>query len=206
MKVPKLDGLHISVADDNVVEIAANVRASNCSINISGARNIVRISEDCVLNSLRIVITSDDNVICLGQGVQYNGAIFQKRVNGNQVHIGAQSTFGQANIICGEGRRVTIGENCMFAWSIEIRTTDSHGLYDLDSGERLNPGEDITVGDNVWVAAKTHLMKGTGIPDGCVVAMGSFTNSRYEEPACVLAGAPAQIVRRKVRWEREELG
>ena len=94
----------------------------------------------------------------------------------------------------------------MIAWNVEIRTTDSHAIFDENTDERLNPGSDIFVGNHVWVGAKAFLMKKTHIPDGCVVSLGSITNSRFDEAACVLGGSPAKIVRRNIRWERELIG
>jgi len=47
----------------------------------------------------------------------------------------------EVHIAVTENSKVLIGEDCMLANDIDIRTGDSHSVIDMETGERLNfPG------------------------------------------------------------------
>ena len=57
---------------------------------------------------------------------------------GARVIIGAGSTAETALVVAQAGD-VVIGEDCMFSFGSEIRTTDTQAISDIDCGERINP-------------------------------------------------------------------
>ncbi len=161
------NGLTINGAEGNEIIVADGISAEASSITIKGRNNRIVIDRNCILRNARVVIESDGNSVSMGVGVRFTGSIIQKRAPGNRVVLGAGSSFGQVNFVCGEGTLIDIGEDCMFAWGIEVRSTDSHAIFDVQSDKRLNPGEDIVVGRHVWVAAKSTLLKGARVSSGC---------------------------------------
>lgn len=118
------------------------------------------------------------------------------------LEIGADTSFrGNVAIHASEGCRLSIGEDCMFSSNILVRTTDSHAIYDLDSGTRINPDDDIVIGNHVWVGEGVKILKAVRIGDGSVIGAGSVVSG--EIPAnCVAAGIPARVLRENIRWER----
>ena len=122
--------------------------------------------------------------------------------SGARVEIGAQTSFRKdVGIHASDGCRVIIGADCMFSSNILVRTTDSHAIIDLDSGERVNPDADIEIGDHVWIGEGVRILKGARIGSGSVIGMGSVVTG--EVPASsVAAGAPLRVLRRNIRWER----
>ena len=56
--------------------------------------------------------------------------------------------------------KVKIGEDCMFAYDIDIRTGDSHSIIDKNSGKRINYAQDISIGNHVWLASHCRILKG----------------------------------------------
>ena len=91
-----------------------------------------------------------------------------------------------------------------FSNKIIVRTSDSHPIYDLTSGERINSPKPVIIGRHVWIAPDSKIMKGAIIGDGCII--GSNTMVSKQIPANALAvGMPAKVVKEGVRWTREDI-
>lgn len=90
----------------------------------------------------------------------------------------------------------------MFAYASTIQTTDHHNVYDLKTNKLLNQDNNVIIGSHVWITRNCDIGKGSVIPDGCIVAIKSFVNKKFEEPNCILGGLPAKIVKRNIRWEK----
>lgn len=165
-----------------------------------GHGNRIVVGEGATMQDLRVRFVGNDSRVVLGAGCTWKGYIL---VYGNRrtVTIGERSTAIGVFIVCRDAD-VTIGSGCMFSRDIEVRATDVHGIYDRETGVRLNPPAPVVVGDRVWVAAKATLSKGTVIRDDSVVGAMSFLNRAYDEPNVVIAGAPGRIVRRNITWRR----
>ena len=78
------------------------------------------------------------------------------------------------------GKKIQIGEGCLFSNNIEIHTTDYHGIYDTN-GNRINYDKDIIIGKKVWLCLGVKILKGTEIADGCIVGAGSLLAGQYKE-------------------------
>ena len=44
-----------------------------------------------------------------------------------------------------------VGEDCIFATGIWVRTSAMHAIADLDTGEQLNEQTDVVLEPHVWV-------------------------------------------------------
>ena len=58
----------------------------------------------------------------------------------------------------------------------------------------------IVIGSHVWIGSRVSVLKGSVIPDGCVVASSSVVKSIFTEKNALIAGNPAKIVRQNVSW------
>lgn len=90
----------------------------------------------------------------------------------------------------------------MFSQDIKIATGDGHPIYDLDTGELINANKDVIIKDKVWIGRGVSIHKGAIIPEGCVVGACSFVTKEFTEKNCIIAGVPAKVVKRNIRWER----
>ena len=120
-------------------------------------------------------------------------------------HIGNEFfTFG-CEIIFAEGKNlsVTIGDNCMFAKNILIRPTDGHAIYDKFSKELHNPSKDIVIGNNVWIAGNSAVMKGVHIEDYCILGHGTVMTIKSTTPNSIYAGNPARLIKQNIEWVKE---
>jgi acetyltransferase-like isoleucine patch superfamily enzyme len=177
-------------------------------IEIDGDDNTIRFAPGCYLRGLRIVIRGDHHLLELGEGCRIHGigtVIMDE--HHTRLTVGERSAFEGVYIMVIEAHSaVTIGKHCMFSYDIDIRTSDSHGIFDAASNQRINPARSVTVGDRVWVGAHVLLLKGVQIPSDSVVGTGAVVTKPFKEPGVIIAGNPAREVKRGIRWtyDRQE--
>jgi len=120
----------------------------------------------------------------------------------SRIHIGENvGSQGRTMVSAVEGTEVHIGDDCMLASGIEIRTDDSHPIYSVRTGKRVNSSRSISIGDHVWIAKHAVIMGGVQVGSGSVVGFRSIVTSNVPNN-CVAVGAPARVVRRDIAWER----
>ena len=194
----------------NSVTISGGTSMAGGGINnimIFGNNNRVIVGKNCVLNKVSFFIRGSGNTIMVGDGCSAYNVRFHVEQDGNQIITGNGTTFHGRDeqaigLIVDEGTGIKIGEDCMFAHSTQIRTTDSHSIVDMD-GRRLNPARDIVIGDHCWVGLQCIILKGTQIPPHTVVAAGAVCSKKYDSSNCILAGNPARAVKQNVDWDRK---
>jgi acetyltransferase-like isoleucine patch superfamily enzyme len=144
-----------------------------------------------------------------------------------RIEIGARTSFGpQATISAGmlvpldDGRDplLTVGDRCMFGKGISLVahqrievgddtiaghhvyiTDQNHGYEDIDQPIRtqLWKNAPVRIGAGCWLGHGAVVLPGTTIGRPVVVAAGSVVRGEIPD-RCVVAGAPARIVRRHV--------
>jgi len=188
----------------NVIRYGNSI-LSSVFVDIKGDRNYIEVQNGCLLNGVTFFIRGDGHRIEIGKGCSFNrGGSLWLGDHGCSLIIGEGATFEDVHIAVTEpGSKVEIGEDCQFAYDIDLRTGDSHSIIDATSKERLNHAKDIYIGKHVWVAAHSILLKGVSILEDSVVATGSVVTKGFEEKGVIIAGNPAKIVRRQISWSRE---
>lgn len=176
-------------------------------LDIVGNHNSIVINDGCVLNGVTIHIRGDNHKIVIESGCRLNGGgVLWLEDHNGALTIGKNTTFECVHIAVTEPfSRVDIGQDCMFAYDIDIRTGDSHSIVDLVTKQRLNFAANVRIDSHVWVAAHCILLKGVHVSEGSIVATGACVTKAFEESNVILAGNPATIVKRKVSWVRERI-
>ena len=204
-KLKKLGSRNIYGENNLIINHDADL--SRVEFNIQGHHNVIIIHQGVKFAPLSFNLYGDHHKIVIGEGCQFNGpsAIWAEDQS-CFISIGAASTFEGVHFSATEpGSKLLIGNDCMFSYDIDIRTGDSHSLVSAETGLRYNYAKDIQIGDHVWIASHCILTKGVQIPSNCVVATGSMVNRAFSEENTVIAGRPAQVVRRKINWLRERI-
>ena len=111
---------------------------------------------------------------------------------GASIHVGDGTGINRRTEIISEVG-VTIGAYCMLGWDVMVTDTDYHHI---DGAPERAP---VTIGDQVWIAARASVMKGVTIGDGAVVAAGSIV-TKDVPPRTLVAGVPAKPIRSGVTW------
>ena len=212
----------------NVVEVDRATIFGNLEVRVRGNGNAVRIGAGCgtreETQTLLIEVEGDGNEIDLGQRVRLGktGHVqvlgHRNRVrlgdrctgqmnvrvksSGSSFSMGSHTTAVGARFFVREGAQIRIGEDCMFSANVRIFVTDMHPIFDLASGERINPGADVTIGDHVWLGFQTTVLKGANVGSGSVIGTGAVVSGDIPEN-CVAGGVPASVLRRDVFWTRE---
>lgn len=176
--------------------------------DIIGKNNIISIGENCNCNNLKIYIRGNNNKIKIGNNCYFGplNSIWAEGEN-NQIEIGDKCTFTLRNHLNAQenNTRILIGEDCMISNNVIIRTSDSHPIYDLNTRQRINPAQDVVIGNHVWIAPNVKVMKGSIIADGCVVGSDTTINKEYLQKNTLIVGRPAKVIRENIDWSRERL-
>lgn len=98
---------------------------------------------------------------------------------------------------------VTIGNNVLIASKCFISDT-SHGQYYGDSpdspesapNQRTLNTKPVFIGNNVWIGENVVILPGSRIGDGCIVGANSVVTGKTCLEPCILAGAPAKIIKK----------
>jgi acetyltransferase-like isoleucine patch superfamily enzyme len=142
-------------------------------------------------------ITIADNCILMGQSSIYIEG------DNNKVVISRNSIFNTGlSLVLAEGTEIQIGEQCLFAKDVLIRTSDQHFIYDSD-GNRCNEAKNVRIGNHVWIGADVTIMKGVSIDDDVVIGMKSMVTKSVDKNS-VAAGSPAKVIRKGVIWKKNE--
>jgi acetyltransferase-like isoleucine patch superfamily enzyme len=132
------------------------------------------------------------------------GKIHIVMAQGASISIGSRSSFEGLYATLYEGGQVRIGEDCMFSNNIQLWQTDTHPIFDMKTGKRINKCRTITIGDHVWMGANAILLGGANIGSGSIVGMSSITSGKIPSNV-IVAGNPARIVRENVIWANDQL-
>ena len=91
----------------------------------------------------------------------------------------------------------------MLSEDIEIRNGDSHSIVlEDDNSVRINKAQDVVVGRHVWITAHVRIMKGTIIPDNCIIANSSVVIGKLKKTNAIYGGSPARILKDGINWNR----
>lgn len=109
------------------------------------------------------------------------------------IKIGDNTRLNGAGLMAACG--ITIGCNCLVGSAV-IVDTDFHSV---NPDRRTNPdarvkSASITIGNNVWLAGQTAVLKGVTIGDNSVVGFRGVVASNVP-PNVVVAGNPVQVVK-----------
>ena len=99
-----------------------------------------------------------------------------------------------------ESSKITIDNDCLFANGIQVRSTDSHSIVDLQ-GNRLNRAMDIIIDSHCWICLGAIILKGTHISSNTIVGAGAVVGKTIDKCNCIVAGNPAKIVKENINWE-----
>ncbi len=186
-----LSGMELDViGDNNRIIIGEGSLLSNVHIRIRGCGHSIEFGNNCRVSRAAVLWFEDENC---------------------SLQVGPNTTMVEVHIAVTEpGSKVIIGEDCMFANDIDIRTGDSHSVIDAGTGKRLNYAADVIIGRHVWIAPHVVVLKGVTIGENSIIATGAvLTGSRRvgaaHESGVIVAGNPAKVIKTGVSWKRERI-
>lgn len=159
---------------------------------------VSRTANSGVTLGARIVLTSRSSGTALGVRAP---VILRTLAPGAQLEIG--DDVGMSGAVICAAVKVTIGRRCLIGADCMIFDTDFHGHEIGGDGvpyrrhRAPNWGDisaPVSIGDDVFLGARTTVCKGVKIGSGSIVAAGSVVTRDIPEN-CVAAGSPAKFIR-----------
>lgn len=166
-----------------------------------GNNNHIRIGSHSKFNNTHIAIRGHNNRIVIADRAKITGQLI---ISGNNlsIQIGENCTAISVYLLAHD-HSIHIGRNCLISRGVEIRTSDVHKIYDKTNNQLLNPTtQDVILEDHIWIAANVTISKNVRIAHDCVIGAGAFVNKPMTTPHTVIAGSPAKIIKKNIRWER----
>ena len=127
--------------------------------------------------------------------------------HGTKIHVaeGAELVLGDNFAVSASSQincyhKITMGRDIQFSWDCLVMDSDTHKIYGKNTG-MINPDQEVIIGDKVWIGCRTTILKGSIIPDGCVIGAGSLVTGTTFTPDTIIIGAPAKSVRVIDGWE-----
>ncbi|HOI39390.1 MAG TPA: acyltransferase [Methanobacterium sp.] len=192
----------IILFDKTQEEIVPQIEGLN--ITFKGKNNVVRIEKGSVFHSSRIILSNHCKVNIKKTNPYGIRNLVTELFEGSKIEIGED--FSCVSLVFHlndeKGLSVIIGDHCLCSTGVRIRPSDGHIIYDITTGELLNKGEDIVIGNHVWMGLNSLFLKGAKVSDHSIVGANSLVNKKFDEKNVIIAGVPARIVRHGVNWDR----
>lgn len=80
--------------------------------------------------------------------------------------------------------------------------TDWHSMQNTQTNDVYPCTKPIAVGDNVWIGTRSVILKGSVIPNGCIVGANALCTKQFIEEDSVIAGNPAKVCKKNVTLYR----
>lgn len=139
-----------------------------------------------------VTLCSDSRYTALGVS---KPVILRTLRSGARLEIGSET--GLSGVVICASKSIVIGRQCLLGADVMVFDTDFHPL---DPHRRRFASEDaadsrpVEIHDNVFIGARSIVLKGVTIGEGSVVGAGSIV-SRDIPPFTVAAGNPARPLR-----------
>lgn len=178
------------------------------TIEFEGTGNIIYFigskNESIILKKTKIKCKGNNNLIFI------HSSRFPLMLNiglghGCNIYIGRDlDSTSSTHIKANERTNVHIGEDCLFARGVWIRTSDMHMIYDIDTKKRINYNKNIFIGKHVWLGQDVVCLKGTVVGHGSVVGWGSVCTGKTTSGVnTIYTGRPAKLSRTGIVWKRK---
>lgn len=177
----------------NAIQINTNPRFA--MINF-GSQNTAKKG---ILTGKKTTIYIEDGGTIVFDGEASIGRGSSLCASGGMITIGNKFSCN-ANCFIYCQNRITIGEDVLLGWNINIRDNDGHPLTD-ENGLIINPSKEIIIGNCVWIASYVDILKGVSLPDGTVVGTRSLVTHSVDKKNTLIAGIPAKIIKEQIFWK-----
>ena len=178
----------------------------NVKINRLGSRNAITLNEirrsvikfGIISGSFQTEFRSGYWDIGENGTVTFSGdAVFAKGscliVDGN-LHIG-KHFYSNSNFLLNASSDIKIGDHCIAGWNVTLIDGDGHPT---NRNDMVFSG--IVIEDHVWLCSEAMILKNSYVAKDFIVGARACVSKKFQEPACLIAGVPAAIVRYNVSW------
>lgn len=94
-------------------------------------------------------------------------------------------------------KKIIIGKDFLCAWGVFITDSDWHTI--LGQKHQSN----VIIGDHVWIANNSNVLRGSIIGNNCIVAGQSKVINKEYPDNVMIAGAYGKVVKTDIAWSRD---
>lgn len=169
---------------------------------LTGGGNSVVIERGVLLNKVLIEICGRNNKLILHEGVKFaEGGRIRIEDNENVIEVDEDAKLINCFLSSSDnGTRMYIGKHCLFSADVIIRTSDAHSIILDGTTQRINKGNDVHIGEHVWICNGTRVMKGSSIGNNCIIGSNTLVSGQQIEDNCLAVGNPCKLVKTGVNW------
>ena len=197
MKCRKLLSCMETLKSGGVVHINKNtefIKDKSSKIKVNNRLGIGRVIGYTGNLKTTFIMEKNSKLSVLGKFYFYTGCKVVIRENAELILGNGSFINVDSKIYCKE--KIEIGKNTFIGEEVIIRDTDEHSII----RDGYKDTKSIKIGNNVWIGMRAMILKGVVIGDGAVVAAGSVVTKDVPNN-CLVAGNPARIVRKSIKWE-----
>lgn len=170
------------------------------NIDFNGQNSLIEIKDTTNFDKCKISLGNDCHIVIESSPHLCFCLIAH---NKSSVKIGKNVQIGEATIHMENecNTALVIDDNAILSYNIQIFTTDTHPIFDLQTNKLINNTQSIVhIGKNSWVCANAILLKGTDISKETIVGNASVVTKKFNDSNCIIAGNPAKIVKKNIYW------
>lgn len=105
-------------------------------------------------------IHGDNNHVFITSGAYLDGTHCVIEDNQCVLTIRKNTFVGPSHLaVTEDGSKLVIGDECMISSHVQVRTGDSHAIYDAE-GKRINHAADVKIDNMVWIGEGCKVLKG----------------------------------------------
>lgn len=192
----------MNVIDNGKNNLVLSEDYPGVTVRFDGDNNRLNIN-NCLeknLSNLNVSFVGDSPVVSINE-VRKIGKLRVVAKNGGGVSIGRKTSIEEAYFLA-DSSKIEIGQDCMISFQVNMRTTDAHGIYDLNSGKLLNCPGTIKIEDHVWLGQGVLVSSNVVVRDNCVIGARSYLRNCIIDKNSIAVGTPARVIRDQIIWDR----
>ena len=110
--------------------------------------------------------------------------------------IFGKNVYINRNLLIQSNNKITIKDNCLIGWNVNIRDTDGHKT-------KSNSGNcEIIIGERTWISSDVTILKSTKIGNNSIVGCNSLVcRFQAKKDNILIAGHPAKEIKENIEWE-----
>lgn len=153
----------------------------------------------------RSILQIDGTIHLEGLGRYYMGHGCRICVMKN-AHLYIKKEFvnsAEMSIVC--SKEIHIGHHVTTSWNTLVMDTDFHITKNTITNECYPAQSPIFIGNNVWICTRAVVLKGTEIPNGCIVGANTVVSKKFQKGNTLIAGNPAMVKKERITMRRERI-
>ena len=174
------------------VRIDGDIKPCMIKYGIDGIEGVVAKRK----NYIRFGKSEKPRIIFKGEAYFGSGCMIS--VDNGQVVFGKRFSSNN-NLYISCNKSIEFGDDVTLGWDINFMDSDNHTV--ICDGKPKKNQKEIKIGNNVWIASHTDILKGAELGSGSVLAYRSCLNKQFPKGNQLIGGYPAKVITENITFE-----